>query len=258
MTKEYWDGPYYDYLLARAKEANNLKISDSELVKNDIKIPSDKTYKLFVEKMKLQKNSRLLDLGCGFGRTFKYFFEKGVFVTGVDISQKMIKEAEKSYKKNNLIENLIVSKAEKLPLNDNEFDYLTSFGTFDCINQKLGLSEMLRVVKPGGLLCFSGKNYCYKFDDLKAYSAEIGAMKKGHPNSFTYYEKMKQILIKNGNKVTNELFFINRGDTTNLKIKYKNPGQFYEYTIYVIKGENVGIIREIHSPTSYVYDSFNE
>ena len=217
MTKEYWNGTYYEYLVARMNEANDLGNSeDSLLIKNDIKIPADKTYQLFVEKMKLKSGKSLLDLGCGFGRTFKYFFEKGVQVTGVDISYKMINAARQAFSSEELLDDLLVSPAENLEFDDNQFDYLASFGTFDCTNQDLVLAEMVRVVKPGGLLCFSGKNYCYRFDDEKAFAAEIGAKSKGHPNSFTHYEKMITSLQTAGHKVKQELFFEKRGDTTNL------------------------------------------
>ncbi len=255
MSKEYWEGPYYDYLMARMEEANSKNLKKSTLIKNDIKIPSDKTYELFVKKMKLIKGQKLIDIGCGFGRTFDYFFKHEVFVSGIDISSRMIEAAKKSYENEDLITELIVSSAEKLPFKDNQFDYLTSFGTFDCTNQELVLPEMLRVVKPGGLLCFSGKNYCYNFNDDKAYAAELGAKSKGHPNSFTFYEKMINQLIDNGHLIKEELFFVSRGDTTSLDIKKKNPGQFYEFTLYVINGNNPGDFSNLRSPTSYVFDA---
>lgn len=257
MNKDYWDGPYYDYLVSRTAEANSSDIDKSNIIKNDIKIPSDKTYEFFVKKMDLKKGSNLLDVGCGFGRTFKFFLDFKVNITGVDISKKMIKAASKDFDKEELVKKLIISPAEKLPFEDSKFDYLASFGTFDCTNQNLVLPEMLRVVKPGGLLCFSGKNYCYKFEDQKAYAAETGASSKGHPNSFTFYEKMVNQLISGGNLIKEELFFLNRGDTTDLDYKNKNPGQFYEYTIYVIKGKDSGKFNNIYSPTSYVYDALN-
>ena len=56
MSKEYWEGPYYDNLMARMEEANSKNLKKSTLIKNDIKIPSDKTYELFVKKMKLIMN----------------------------------------------------------------------------------------------------------------------------------------------------------------------------------------------------------
>ncbi len=257
MSKEYWDGEYYDYLVSRMEEANSKTLEQSLLLKDDIKIPSDKTYELFVKKMKLQKDSTLLDVGCGFGRTFKYFFERGVKVSGIDISQKMITAAINENSNENLLNELIVSPAETLPFEDNQFDFLASFGTFDCTNQDLVLPEMLRVVKPGGLICFSGKNYCYQFKDVKAYAAEIGAKSKGHPNSFTFYEKMTNLLTANGHKINEEMFFVNRGDTTDLQITKRNPGQFYEYTLYITKGTGAGNYNDIYSSTSYVYDAMN-
>ena len=103
--------------------------------------------------------------------------------------------------------------------------------------------------------CASGKNYCYRFDDEKAYAAELGAKSKGHPNSFTHYEKMISLLKAAGHEIKQELFFEKRGDTTDLVSLTSNPGQFYEFTIYVQKKAGVGKFQRIYSPTSYVYDS---
>ena len=237
MNKDYWDGPYYDYLVSRTAEANSSDIDKSNIIKNDIKIPSDKTYEFFVKKMDLKKGSNLLDVGCGFGRTFK-FFDFKVNITGVDISQKMIKAASKDFDKEELVKKLIISPAEKLPFEDSKFDYLASFGTFDCTNQNLVLPEMLRVVKPE-VCCVFRKNYCYKFEDQKAYAAEIGASSMATRILSPFTKKVVNQLISGGNLIKEELFFLNRGDTTDLNYKNKNPGQFYEYTIYVNKGQRL-------------------
>ena len=55
MNKDYWDGPYYDYLVSRMVEANSSDIDKSNIIKNDIKIPSDKTYEFFVKKNGFKK-----------------------------------------------------------------------------------------------------------------------------------------------------------------------------------------------------------
>ena len=33
MSKEYWEGPYYDYLIARMDEANSKNLKKSILIK---------------------------------------------------------------------------------------------------------------------------------------------------------------------------------------------------------------------------------
>ena len=76
--------------------------------------------------MKLIKGQKLIDIGCGFGRTFDYFFKHEVFVSGIDISSRMIEAAKKSYENEDLITELIVSSAEKLPFKDKEFDFVYS------------------------------------------------------------------------------------------------------------------------------------
>ena len=251
MSKEYWDGPYYDYLKARVEEANSLSLTESEIIPADIKIPSDATYKFFVDQLKPKANNSVLDLGCGFGRTFPILFDFDLFVSGIDISKKMIREAEAQFTGNENLVDLKVGPAEELPYENESFDYLVCFGTFDSTQQNHSLAEAIRVLKLGGTACISGKNFNYCNTDNKAFEAELGAKSKGHPNSFTYYDKMCGQLTQNGVSIVNEMFFVNRGDTTSLKTMCEQPPQFYEYTIYLRKlSEKPCVFSDIHSPVS--------
>ena len=207
--------------------------------------------------MDLKKGSNLLDVGCGFGRTFKFFLDFKVNITGVDISKKMIKAASKDFDKEELVKKLIISPAEKLPFEDSKFDYLASFGTFDCTNQNLVLPEMLRVVKPEACCVFPEKTIVTNLKTKKLMPLKLELHLRATRILSPFTKKMVNQLISGGNLIKEELFFLNRGDTTDLDYKNKNPGQFYEYTIYVIKGKDSGKFNDIYSPTSYVYDALN-
>jgi demethylmenaquinone methyltransferase/2-methoxy-6-polyprenyl-1,4-benzoquinol methylase len=82
------------------------------------------------------------NLGCGARK-----------VTGIDISQGMIDVGIKKIKKKKLTDkiDLMLGDAENLPFPDNSFDAITvGFGVRNFENLKKGLSEMNRVLKPGG------------------------------------------------------------------------------------------------------------
>lgn len=101
------------------------------------------------------KDTRVLDVGCGTGALAHVAFENGSkeVICG-DISAFMLKKA----KGKELVENANYSfcqlDAELLPYKDNSFDAVLSGMTFGTLpNQKKAADEMVRVAKPGGLVC---------------------------------------------------------------------------------------------------------
>ena len=104
----------------------------------------------------VSKEMKTLDVGCGYGRTLNELYDHGFKdLTGIDYSQAMINRGLKS--NHNL--NLIKTDGKSIPFQDNEFDaviiisVLTSNIT-DGEQENL-ISEILRVLKEGGILYFA-------------------------------------------------------------------------------------------------------
>jgi ubiquinone/menaquinone biosynthesis C-methylase UbiE len=97
----------------------------------------------------------VLDLGCGTGALAQIALEKGArAVVCGDISSLMLNEARGKKSAGSPDYLLCQLDAEGLPYRDACFDAVISGMTFGTLpNQKLAFSEMLRVLKPGGLLC---------------------------------------------------------------------------------------------------------
>ena len=90
---------------------------------------------------------KVLDVACGTGDMCVLLAERGVTVTGVDISEEMLAIAKRK------VENVEwgVADAERLPFEDNTFDAVTcAFGVRNFVHLEQGLGEMLRVLKPDG------------------------------------------------------------------------------------------------------------
>lgn len=124
----------------------------------------------------LKKNNpkSILDLATGTG-DFAIAARKlkPTRIVGADISSGMVEIGKKKVKKKNLdhLITLEIGDSEDLRFEDNEFDALTvGFGVRNYGNLKQGLSEMLRVVKPGGNLAILEFSKPTKFPVKQAFT----------------------------------------------------------------------------------------
>jgi ubiquinone/menaquinone biosynthesis C-methylase UbiE len=110
--------------------------------------------------IRIMKGQTLLEIGCGSGFICSHMAEKyRLKVVGVDLDPAMIQIAHSNFgKKPNT--RFIVMDATKLDFADGEFDLVLSFGVMHHIpNWQEALSEVSRVLKPGGVLIFGDLAY---------------------------------------------------------------------------------------------------
>lgn len=109
--------------------------------------------------------SRILDLGCGAGRTTAWLTAKGHDVVGLDFAVKMIEAARSQ----NPAISYVVADATAINFKSSRFDVVVfSFNGIDCIpsiaKRLEALREIRRVLKPGGYFIFSSHNHCIPRD----------------------------------------------------------------------------------------------
>lgn len=104
-----------------------------------------------------KKGRRLLEVGCGTGHWSQYFADKGFDVTGIDISEAMLRVARKKSIANVGFQ---LANAENLPFADNQFDVAAAITALEfTAHPKRVLSEMARCVKTrGGTLIVGALN----------------------------------------------------------------------------------------------------
>lgn len=110
-----------------------------------------------LEKVSINSKSRVLDIGCGLGRTScRLAKETGCTVTGIDIMPKMVEESKKTAKKMGVEDRVkfMEGDARRLPFKDNSFDMvLVESVTIFVEDVAKAINEYYRVVKPGGAVC---------------------------------------------------------------------------------------------------------
>ncbi len=98
---------------------------------------------------------KILDAGCGHGRNLYWFLQNNFNCCGIDISEEVISNI-KTIHTNVPVENFKVSAVENTTFPENHFDHIISIAVLHFAKStdqfhKM-LSEMLRIVKPGGSL----------------------------------------------------------------------------------------------------------
>ncbi len=101
----------------------------------------------------LKKESKILDIGCGYGRTLNELFSAGFKnIEGVDFSEEMIKRGNRLFPELKLN----VNTSPDLPFEDNSFDSVLLIAVLTCIintkNQEHLINEIYRVLKPDGII----------------------------------------------------------------------------------------------------------
>jgi len=102
------------------------------------------------------KQARILDYGCGYGRTLAELSDAGYEnLFGMDFSEAMLGRCRREVPQSKLIRN----DGNALPLKDGSFDAVLLFAVLTCIpdssEQRVLLRAIEQVLRPGGLIYLS-------------------------------------------------------------------------------------------------------
>jgi len=138
------------------------------------------------------RSSSVLDIGIGAGRTTKHLANLCDQYTGIDYSENFVGHCKKKFRglKN---ASFSFADARSMPqFEDNSFDFiLFSFNGIDCIDmegRKLVMEECKRLLKDGGMFCFSFHNF---YTIPKLYSLYVSK------NPFKWNESWRRYKLVN-------------------------------------------------------------
>lgn len=139
----------------------------------------------------LQPRAKILDYGCGYGRITALLSEHMYDAIGVDPAEVMVQKAR------NLHHGLPFQHIQPphVPFPDGFFDAAMLFAVLTCIpaddDQKTTISELHRLVRPGGLLYVS--DYWLGTDDSSRKRYEAGTQK--HP-TYGVFELAEGVAVR--------------------------------------------------------------
>ena len=100
-------------------------------------------------------NKSLLDAGCAKGRFSKALADMGAILTGIDPSEKFIATARENVPK----AEFKIASVTDIPYEDNHFDGVLCLEVLEHVpDTEKAISEMVRVLKPGGKIIIIDKN----------------------------------------------------------------------------------------------------
>ncbi len=102
----------------------------------------------------LNRQHRILDVGCGTGLAGGPLHDNDFTVVGVDPSEPMLAHAKRRYPR----AQWVIGTAEKLPFADASFDVAISAQVIHRVDRAASVAEMRRVVKPNGFVAIWWKH----------------------------------------------------------------------------------------------------
>lgn len=122
-----------------------------DLINDVLTLGNDRLWRLATTKaIAPRKGMRVLDIAAGTGTSSAAIAKHGAHVVAADFSEGMLAEGRARHASNELIE-FVHADALQLPFEDSSFDAVTiSYGLRNVTDPGQALSEMLRVLKPGG------------------------------------------------------------------------------------------------------------
>lgn len=119
---------------------------------------SERDRQLVLEALEVSRTDRILEVGCGYGWISSVLWQTaGIEWTGIDRSSDMIGRLGAAHPDRR--SRALQADACQLPFQDGEFDKVLCTGVLMHISDyKLAVRELIRVLRPGGLLLCSVNN----------------------------------------------------------------------------------------------------
>jgi ubiquinone/menaquinone biosynthesis C-methylase UbiE len=134
---------------------------ESDYLNPDMDRFYDQAFADIVARANIKPSDHVLDAGCGYCLHTTRLAKSGAKITAIDFSNAALAEAEKTISKADLAGRVSLRQADltNLPFSAGSFDHIVCWGVLMHIPElEKALSELARVLRPGGTLVISETN----------------------------------------------------------------------------------------------------
>ncbi len=225
--------------MKKPKKADYEKFHQNTAPSLKIISKSNFTYKIILKTFDkyINKNEKILDIGCGAGTLALYYTSRGNKVLGIDISNKAIVSARKSIKILNMkdVEFKIMNFPIQIP--KEKFDRIICSEVIEHLEDDiLALNKVYKLLKPKGkaIITTPSKNApLYKLGYAKGFDKRVG-----HLRRYTIEE-----LMNKSQKVGFKIIETKKTEGIIRNFLYLNPfaGKFIRFIKYFVVDIVLGI-----------------
>lgn len=138
----------------------SIKFWNSKKIVTEFKDAQVQSYWVdFFTPVKNKDKKNVLDFGCGGGRYTEMLVKMGFKTFAFDLHQCMVTETLQKIKNLNLDSTVVQAEMTEIPFEASKFDIILSNGVLHNAKSlselKKALSEIVRIVKPNGILCLN-------------------------------------------------------------------------------------------------------
>ncbi len=118
-----------------------------------------------IKTSKINKRSKILEIGCGTGKATALFLRKGFHVTAVEPGKNLIEAAQKNLNKYKEID-IVNKKFEAAKLKSDYYDLVFSASAFHWVDPEIGIKKLKNILKPEGYFAFFWSHTDYDHSEV--------------------------------------------------------------------------------------------